>query len=90
MNSIASFNVGDIIKVYQKIKEGKRERSIFFKGKVIDIKGSDMDKMFTVRQEIEGINVERIYPFYSPSIEKIDLAEKPKKRVRKANLQHKK
>jgi large subunit ribosomal protein L19 len=81
-----NFQVGDIVKVYQKTKEGKRERLSAFRGKVIRIKGSGENKMFTVRANLAGVDVDRIYPLKSPVIEKIEVVSKPKKRPRRANL----
>ena len=90
MSDMLPFKVGDIIKIYQKVTEGKRERLVPFKGTVVDIKGSAENTMFTVRQSLERIGVDRIFPYHTPTIQKIELIEKPKKRVRKANLLRKK
>lgn len=86
MENQASFSVGDIVKVSQKILDGKKERVVSFKGKVVRIKGSGLNKMFVVRQNLEGVDVDRIFPFSSPVIVRIELIEKPKKRVRRASL----
>lgn len=86
MNNIDKFKVGDIIKVSQQVKEGKKERTISFKGLVVRVKGSQENLTFTVRQNLEGIDVDRIFPLISPTINKIELVETPKKRVRRASL----
>lgn len=80
------FIVGDTIRIGQRIQEGKKERVAYFKGKVVKIKGSGENTMFTVRQVLEGIEVDRIYPMHLPTIEKIEILEKPKKKIKRANL----
>lgn len=86
MKKHPDFKVGDKIKVGQKIKEGKRERIAFFNGIVVQIKGSNENTMFTVRQNLDGIDVDRIYPLSLPTIEKIEIVAKPKKRIKRASL----
>ncbi|RLJ70670.1 large subunit ribosomal protein L19 [Hydrogenivirga caldilitoris] len=78
------FKVGDTIKVYYRIKEGDRERIQPFEGVVIRIRGGGADKTFTVRKESYGVGIERIFPFYSPNIEKIEIVKIG--RVRRAKL----
>ncbi len=80
------FRVGDTISVSQKVNEGKRERVIAFKGQLIKVKGAGENKMFVVRQELGGVEVDRIFPLSSPTISKIELVAKPKKKVRRARL----
>lgn len=80
-----NFNVGDTIKVYQKIYEAGKERTQVFEGTVISIKGRGENKMFTVRKICTGaIGVERIWPLISPHIAKIVV--KNKGDVRRAKL----
>jgi len=81
-----SFRVGDTVKVFQKIKEGSKERTVSFKGTVVATKGVGDNKMFTVRQMIEKVTVDRIFPYFAPTVTKVDVVGKPKKRVRRANL----
>ncbi len=82
---IAEFRPGDTIKVYYKIIEGDKMRIQPFEGIVISYKGSDVSKTFTVRRiGADGIGVERIFPLYSPNIEKVDLIKSGK--VRRAKL----
>lgn len=78
------FKVGDTVKVYYKIKEGDRERIQPFEGVVIRIRGSGADKTFTLRKESYGVGIERIFPYYSPNIEKIEIVKIGK--VRRAKL----
>ncbi|HZE87714.1 MAG TPA: 50S ribosomal protein L19 [Methylomirabilota bacterium] len=81
-----NFAPGDIIKVHQKITEGDKIRTQIFKGIVLAIKGRGENKMFTVQKMVGQIGVERIWPVNSPLIEKVELAEKPRRRVRRAKL----
>ncbi len=81
-----NIRVGDTIQVSQKIQEAKRERVVAFKGKLIKSRGKDGNNMITVRQLIDGVYVDRIYPVNLPTITEIKLVEKPKKVVRKAKL----
>lgn len=65
------FNSGDTISVYLKIVEGDKERIQVFTGICIKIKGSGINKTFTVRKISNGVGVERIFPLHSPRIDKI-------------------
>lgn len=80
------FRVGDAIGVSQIIKEGdNKERTQLFAGDVIDIHRNGVASTFTVRRMgANNIGVERIFPYYSPIIEKIELIKRGK--VRRANL----
>jgi len=72
---------GDTVKVYQKIKEGDKERTQIFEGLVIARKhGQEMGSTITVRKIISGVGVERIFPLHSPVIEKIEISKKGKAR----------
>lgn len=79
-----NFKVGDTVKVYYKIVEGDKERVQPFEGVVIRIRGSGLNKTFTVRKESYGVGIERIFPYYSPNIEKIEITKIGK--VRRAKL----
>jgi large subunit ribosomal protein L19 len=78
------FKSGDSIVVSYKIIEGAKERIQDFRGDVIQIKGSGAGKTFTVRKISNGVGVERIFPFASPSITEIKVLKKGK--VRRAKL----
>ena len=78
------FKPGDHIKVYVRVIEGDKERIQPFEGDVISIKGSKENKSFTVRKISGGVGVERIFPFNSPKISKIDLLKEGD--VRRAKL----
>jgi large subunit ribosomal protein L19 len=81
---IPSFNPGDTIKVHVKVKEGDKERIQVFQGVVISRKGGGTRSMFTVRKISGGIGVERMFPLYSPTIDKIEVERHG--RVRRAKL----
>ena len=83
-----NFAPGDIIKVHQRIKEGDKTRIQIFKGVVIQIRGRGINKMFTVLKMVGAIAVERIWPISSPVLEKVEIYEKPRKRVRRAKLNY--
>ena len=70
---VPAFKAGDTITVTYKIIEGNKERLQSFRGVVIQIKGSGKTKMFTIRKVSNGVGVERIFPVYSPHIEKIEV-----------------
>jgi large subunit ribosomal protein L19 len=80
----AAFNIGDRIRVHVRVIEGDKERIQPFEGDVISIKGSLENKSFTVRKISSGVGVERIFPFISPKIAKVDLIREGK--VRRAKL----
>ena len=81
---LPNFKAGDNVTVYYKIKEGEKERIQFFKGDVIQRKGSGSTETFTVRKISNGIAVERIFPVNSPSIDKIEVNKIGK--VRRARI----
>ncbi|MDR1325380.1 MAG: 50S ribosomal protein L19 [Treponema sp.] len=82
--NLDQFKVGDTVKVYFKIVEGKAERIQVYEGLVIAMKNSQVGKTFTVRKNSYGVGVERIFPIHSPRIEKVDVVRPGK--VRRAKL----
>jgi len=81
LKNIPDVKTGDTIKVHQKIKEGDKERIQIFEGIVIARKhGKGISSTITVRKVVEGIGVERIFPAYSPAIEKIEVIKRGKTR----------
>ena len=76
--------VGNNVKVYQKIKEGNRERVQMFEGTIIKKQGGGIGATFTVRRVSYGVGVEKTWPVNSPNIEKIEVSRKGK--VRRAKL----
>ncbi len=78
-------HVGDIVRVHTKIIEGEKERIQIFEGMILGIRGRGDNRTFTVRKISSGnIGVERIFPFISPWIIKVQV-KKPGK-VRRAKL----
>src|SRR5574343_616575 len=71
--SVPAFKAGDNITVNYKIIEGNKERIQSFKGDVIKKQGNGHTASFTVRKISDGVGVERVFPFYSPNIESIEV-----------------
>ena len=78
------FKVGDTVKVYFKIIEGKTERIQVYEGIVLCIKNAGARKTFTVRKESYGVGVERVFPVNSPRIVKVEIVRAGK--VRRSKL----
>ncbi len=81
---IPSFNIGDTVKVYAKIKEGNRERIQIFEGTVVKRQNGGFRETFTVRKNSNGVGVEKTWPLHSPRVEKIEVIRTGK--VRRAKL----
>ena len=81
---IPGFRVGDTVKVHTKISEGDKERIQIFEGVVIRRKRGQINTTFTVRKMSYGVGVERIFPLYSPRIDKIEVMSSGK--VKRARL----
>jgi large subunit ribosomal protein L19 len=79
-----NFKVGDTVKVHFKIIEGKNERVQVYEGLVIAMKNARIGKTFTVRKNSYGVGVERVFPFHSPRIVKVEVMRPGK--VRRAKL----
>ncbi len=77
---LPNVRVGDTVKVTVRIKEGTKERSQNYEGIVLKIKGSGINKTFTVRRVFQGVGVERVFFFHSPKIEKITIIRSGKTR----------
>lgn len=78
---------GNTIRVWQKIREKDRFRLQAFEGLVLAQKhGSEVGATFTVRKVVDGVGVERIFPLYSPMIDKIEILKRSK--VRQSKLYH--
>jgi len=76
---------GDTVKVLQKIQEKGKTRLQVFEGLVLSLKhGKEAGGTFTVRKVIDGVGVEKIFPIYSPMIDKIEVLRRSK--VRRAKL----
>ncbi len=68
---LPDFKAGDTVTVYYKIIEGNKERIQQYQGVVLQRKGSGASQTFTVRKISNGVGVERIFPLFSPKIDKI-------------------
>jgi len=83
-SGIEEFNVGDTVKVYFKIVEGKNERIQIYEGLCIARKNSGLRRTFKVRKISYGVGVERTFPIHSPRVQKIEVVRRG--RVRRAKL----
>ena len=81
---VADVHIGDTVKVHMRIVEGEKERIQVIEGVVIKMRGSGARKTLTVRKISFGIGVERIFPFHSPRVEKIEIVKRAK--IRQAKL----
>ena len=79
-----NINIGDVVKVHVKIREGERERIQVFEGTIIARKGSGVSETFTVRRVSYGVGVEKIFPVNSPNVAKVELVRSG--RVRRSKL----
>jgi large subunit ribosomal protein L19 len=78
------FKPGDTVKVHVRVVEGDKHRIQVFQGVVIARRGGGTRETFTVRKISGGVGVERIFPFHSPNVDKIDVVRHG--RVRRAKL----
>lgn len=76
--------VGDEVRVHVRIKDGDKSRIQVFEGTVIAMKGGGVRRTFTVRKTSFGVGVERVFPVFSPSIDKVEV--KVKHPVRRSKL----
>ena len=84
--TVLSFRVGDTVKVYNKIREGSRERIQIFEGTVIKRQNGGARETFTVRKNSNGIGVEKTWPLHPPSVDNIEVVRRGK--VRRAKLNY--
>ena len=78
------FNAGDTITVYYEIKEGNKTRTQFFRGVVLQRRGTGSSETFTIRKMSGTIGVERIFPINMPALQKVEVNKKGK--VRRARI----
>ena len=84
-NELAPFKVGDTVRVSQRITEGERQRVQVFEGVVIGFQnGKGLRRSFTIRKVSYGVGVEKVFPYHSPTIEKVEVVRRG--RVRRAKL----
>ncbi len=75
---------GDTVRVWQKIEEKGKTRLQAFEGLVLARKhGTEAGGAFTVRRVASGVGVEKIFPLYSPMVDKIDLVKRARVRCAK-------
>lgn len=82
--AVPDFAPGDTVRVHFKVVEGTRERIQVYEGVVIARANKGVNSSFTVRKISYGEGVERIFPLYSPRIDKIEVVRRGK--VRRAKL----
>ena len=82
--NIPDFRPGDSVRVHAKVVEGDRERIQVFEGVVIRIRTRGAGSSFTVRRVSHGVGVERVFPYYSPLVERVQVSKVG--RVRRARL----
>ena len=76
--------VGDLVKVHVRIKEGEKFRIQIFEGTVIAKKHGGINETFTVRRVAHGCGIERVFPVHSPSVDHVEVVRNGK--VRRAKL----
>ncbi|SER21439.1 LSU ribosomal protein L19P [Faunimonas pinastri] len=81
---IPEFEAGDTVRVHVRVTEGARTRLQAYEGVVIARKGGGIQESFTVRKISYGEGVERVFPMYSPAVEKVEVVRRGK--VRRAKL----
>ena len=65
--------VGDLVKVHVRIKEGEKYRIQIFEGTVIAKKHGGINETFTVRRVAHGCGIERVFPIHSPRVASVDV-----------------
>jgi large subunit ribosomal protein L19 len=78
------FEAGDTVRVHVRVTEGTRTRLQAYEGVVIARKGGGLHESFTVRKISYGEGVERVFPIFSPMVEKVEVVRRGK--VRRAKL----
>ncbi len=82
--NVPEFNIGDTIRVHNRIKEGNKTRTQMYEGTVIARHGGGISATFTVRRVSYGCGVEKTFPLHSPNVEKVDVIRRGS--VRRAKL----
>ena len=72
-SEIPTVNVGDNVRVHNRIKEGTRERIQMFEGTVIAKRNGGISETFTVRRVSYGVGVEKTFPIHSPNVVAVDI-----------------
>lgn len=71
--ALPDFSTGDTIGVYVRVKEGEKERVQLFRGVVLKMQGTGLNRTFTVRKISAGVGVERTFPLASTIIDRVEL-----------------
>lgn len=82
--NVPVLNIGDTVKIHNRIKEGNKERIQIFEGTIIARHGGGISETFTVRRISYGVAVEKTFPVHSPNVEKVEITRTGK--VRRAKL----
>ena len=82
--NVPEFNIGDTVRVHNRIKEGNKTRTQMYEGTVIAKHGGGISATFTVRRVSYGCGVEKTFPVHSPNVEKVDVIRRGV--VRRAKL----
>lgn len=71
--TVPEFNVGDTVRVHNRIKEGAKTRIQMYEGTVIARRNGGISETFTVRRVSYGCGVEKTFPLHSPNVEKVEV-----------------
>ncbi|MCK5744208.1 MAG: 50S ribosomal protein L19 [Caldisericia bacterium] len=78
------FEIGDTVKVFQKITEGAKTRIQLFEGTVIARKHGGVQETLTVRKVVKNLGIEKVFPLHSPLVDRIEVLRHGK--IRRAKL----
>jgi large subunit ribosomal protein L19 len=81
---VPHFEIGDVVDVHYRIKEGDKVRTQIFTGTVIARKGRGINESFTVRRIVNNEGVERLFPIHSPNV--VDIRPIRSGKARRAKL----
>ena len=81
---LPELNIGDVVKVHVRIKEGHKSRIQIFEGTIIAKKHGGISETFTVRRVAHGCGIERVFPVHSPVVDKVEVVRNGK--VRRSKL----
>lgn len=83
---LSKIKSGATVRVSERVREGDKERTAQFSGLVLARKhGSEPGATFTVRANLAGVGVEKVYPIHSPLIQKVEILHSPRK-IKRAKL----
>jgi len=71
--NVPQFNIGDTVRVHNRITEGSKTRVQMYEGTVIARHGGGISETFTVRRVSYGCGVEKTFPIHSPNVEKVEV-----------------